>query len=128
MTTKVSLLIVLCSILTSCGPNSVISDLPSPTGQYHVEVRKCPQNGAPFEWTEKTQVSVLKSGTTENCQSAINALVQFDQYGPDDQLQLEWLADDALRAWHPTFALNNGPATWTATPNTPIKIVFAPKQ
>ena len=26
-------------LLTACGPNKIVADLPSPDGKYHVEVR-----------------------------------------------------------------------------------------
>ncbi len=116
---------LLTALLTGCGPNKIIVDLPSPQGQYHVEVRKCPQPGA-MTWTEKTQVSVLKSGTSENCQSAVNALAQFGSFSPDDQLQLEWISDVELRAWHPSFDPKFGPASASYKPDNPVKIIFAP--
>lgn len=112
-------------LLAGCGPNKIIVDLPSPQGQYHVEVRKCPQPGS-MTWTEQTQVSVLKSGTSENCQSAVNALAQFKSPWPDDQLQLEWLSDAELRAWHPGFDPKFGPASASYKADNPVKIIFAP--
>ncbi|MGE8639476.1 MAG: hypothetical protein ACN6PR_12580 [Achromobacter sp.] len=112
-------------LLAGCGPNKIIVDLPSPQGQYHVEVRKCPQPGS-MTWTEQTQVSVLKSGTSENCQSAVNALAQFNSLSPDDQLQLEWLSDAELRAWHPGFDPKFGPASASYKADNPVKIIFAP--
>ena len=112
-------------LLAGCGPNKIIVDLPSPQGQYHVEVRKCPQPGS-MTWTEQTQVSVLKSGTSENCQSAVNALAQFKSPWPDDQLQLEWLSDAELRAWHPGFDPKFGPESASYKADNPVKIIFAP--
>ncbi|MBV7366078.1 hypothetical protein, partial [Streptococcus vulneris] len=38
-------------LLTACGPNKIVADLPSPDGKYHVEVRLCPQPGS-LTWTE----------------------------------------------------------------------------
>lgn len=116
---------LLTALLAGCGPNKIIVDLSSPQGQYHVEVRKCPQPGS-MTWTEQTQVSVLKAGTSENCQSAVNALAQFNSYSPDDQLQLEWLSDTELRAWHPGFDPKFGPASASYKADNPVKIIFAP--
>jgi hypothetical protein len=113
------------ALLAGCGPNKIIVDLPSPQGQYHVEVRKCPQSGS-MTRTEQTQVSVLKSGTSENCQSAVNALAQFKSLSPDDQLQLEWLSDAELRAWHPGFDPKFGPDSASYKADNPVKIIFAP--
>jgi len=92
MIKNTALLALSAALLTGCGPNKIIVDLPSPQGQYHVEVRKCPQPGS-MSSAEQTQVSILKSGISENCQSAVNALAQFQSYSPDEQLQLEWLSE-----------------------------------
>lgn len=113
------------ALLTGCGPNKIIVDLPSPQGQYHVEVRKCPQPGS-MSSAEQTQVSILKSGISENCQSAVNALAQFQSYSPDEQLQLEWLSEAELRAWHPGFDPKSGPASASYKANNPVKVIFAP--
>ncbi|MCC4281469.1 hypothetical protein LL325_27065, partial [Pseudomonas aeruginosa] len=46
---KKSPLLILSVLLAACGPDKLISDLPSPNGQYHVEVRKCPEcSGQPI--------------------------------------------------------------------------------
>lgn len=114
-------------LLTACGPNKIIVDLPSPGGQYHVEVRQCSQAGA-LTRSEKTQVSVLAAGVSEECQSAVKALAQFDSPTPADQLQLEWLSDAELRAWHPSFNPQYGPQSASYKPGAPIKLIFAPKK
>lgn len=114
-------------LLTACGPNKIVLDLPSPGGKYHVEVRKCPQAGA-LTWTEKTQVSVLEPGVSEACQSAVKSLAQFDAPTPEDQLQLEWLSDTELRAWHPSFNPEYGPQSASSKPGSPIKLIYAPKK
>ena len=113
------------ALLAGCGPNKITVDLPSPQGQYHVEVRKCAEPGA-MSSTSQTQVSVLKSGVSENCQSAVNALAQFQSYAPDDQLQLEWLSDAELRAWHPGFDPKSGPRSASYKADNPVKVIFAP--
>lgn len=121
----IPVLLLSCVMLAACSPNKIIADLPSPSGKYHVEVRKCPQAGA-MTRTEQTQVSVLESGTSENCQSAVNALAQFESYAPDDQLQLEWLSDTELRAWHPGFDPKFGPRSASSKHDAPVKLIFTP--
>ena len=73
MKKSLPLLLGVSVLLTACGPNKIIVDLPSPDGKYHVEVRKCPQAGS-LTWTEKTQVSILDRGVSEACQSAVKSL------------------------------------------------------
>lgn len=114
-------------LLTACGPDKIIADLPSPDGKYHVEVRKCPQRGS-LTWDEQTQVSVVEAGVSEKCNAFIVALTQFRSYTPDEQLQLEWLSDTELRAWHPAFEPKNGPWARTFKQNSPVQVTFAPKQ
>lgn len=77
-------------------------------------------------WTEQTQVSILESGTSEACQSAVHALAQFGSYAPDDQLQLEWISDTELRAWHPGFDPKFGPRSASFKQNVPVKLIFSP--
>jgi len=125
MIKNTALLALSAALLTGCGPNKIIVDLPSPQGQYHVEVRKCPQPGS-MSSAEQTQVSILKSGISENCQSAVNALAQFQSYSPDEQLQLEWLSEAELRAWHPGFDPKSGPASASYKADNPVKVIFAP--
>ncbi|MFF7397551.1 hypothetical protein ACFZAI_13945 [Achromobacter sp. NPDC008082] len=125
MIKNTAFLALLAALLTGCGPNKIIVDLPSPQGQYHVEVRKCPQPGS-MSSAEQTQVSILKSGISENCQSAVNALAQFQSYSPDEQLQLEWLSEAELRAWHPGFDPKSGPASASYKADNPVKVIFAP--
>ncbi|RBL84796.1 hypothetical protein DDE05_21560 [Streptomyces cavourensis] len=127
MKKSLPLLLGVSVLLTACGPNKIIVDLPSPDGKYHVEVRKCPQAGS-LTWTEKTQVSILDRGVSEACQSAVKSLAQFDAPTPEDQLQLEWLSDTELRAWHPSFNPEYGPQSANFKPGTPIKLVYAPKK
>lgn len=125
MIKNTALLALSAALLTGCGPNKIIVDQPSPQGQYHVEVRKCPQPGS-MSSAEQTQVSILKSGISENCQSAVNALAQFQSYSPDEQLQLEWLSEAELRAWHPGFDPKSGPASASYKADNPVKVIFAP--
>jgi hypothetical protein len=127
MKSQVTALIFLSVFAAACGPNKVITNLPSPSGQYHVEIRNCPQNGS-LTWTETTQVSVLKSGISEKCQSAINALVQFDGSAPVDQLQIKWMSDTELRAWHPSFNPKYGPSAVTYKHYAPVKVIFSPEK
>ncbi|MBC9904973.1 hypothetical protein IAG32_12180 [Achromobacter xylosoxidans] len=120
-------LVLLSSILlTACGPDKIIADLPSPDGKYHVEVRKCPQRGS-LTWDEQTQVSVVEAGVSEKCNAFIVALTQFRSYAPDEQLQLEWISDTELRAWHPAFEPKNGAWASTIKQGAPVKVIFAPK-
>ncbi len=63
---KKSPLLILSVLLAACGPDKLISDLPSPNGQYHVEVRKCPEKGS-ITWGEEIQVSLLETGKSEKC-------------------------------------------------------------
>lgn len=120
-------LLFLSVLLAACGPNKLVSDLPSPSRQYHVEVRQCPQSGA-ITWSERIQVSILESGLSADCQSAVNALAQFDASVPESQLQLEWVSDTELRAWHPDFNPGYGPAAVTYTHDAPVKVIFSPKR
>lgn len=123
---RIAALIVFPVMLTGCGPDQVISDLQSPSGSYHVEVRKCPQKGARLERTEMTQVSVLEAGRTEQCNSMVHALVQFDGYAEDGLLQLEWISDTELRAWHPDFDADYGPFSKSVRDDTLVSVRFAP--
>ncbi|MGQ4275403.1 hypothetical protein [Terrihabitans sp. B22-R8] len=128
MKNRIAAMGVLPFLLTACGgPDEIVSDLPSPNGAYHVEVRKCPQKGAPLERTEITQVSVLEAGKSEPCHSAVDALMQFDGYAHDGQLDLEWTSDTELRVWHPAFNPDYGPNQKTARQDSPVKVSFAPK-
>ncbi|ASV88419.1 putative lipoprotein (plasmid) [Ochrobactrum quorumnocens] len=127
MKSQVAVLIFLSVYAVGCGPNKVVANLPSPSGQYHVEVRKCPQNGS-LTWAETTQVSILKSGTSEKCQSATNALVQFYGFAPADQLEIKWMSDTELRAWHPSFNAKYGPSAATYKHDAPVKVIYSPKK
>lgn len=127
MKKSIPLILLSSMLLTACGPDKIIADLPSPGGKYHVEVRKCPQRGS-LTWAEKTQVSVLEFGVSEKCNAFMAALTQFDSYSPDEQLQLEWTSDTELRAWHPAFDPKNGPRASTFKPNAPVQVIFAPEK
>lgn len=53
--------------LTACqspSVNTVIQDISSPNGNYHVEVRQCRANDVMFGKATQVQVSVLKKGLT----------------------------------------------------------------
>ncbi|MBX8548121.1 hypothetical protein K5D68_00695 [Pseudomonas cichorii] len=124
-------LLLLSVALAGCGPNELVSSLPSPDGKHHVEVRRCPESGS-MTWGEKLQVSVLDAGVSAACQSAVEAWAQFDIDTPEspkpDQLQLQWASDTELRAWYPGFKPGDGPRSWTYKPNTPVKVSFQSKE
>lgn len=125
---KKSPLLVLSVLLAACGPDRLISDLPSPNGEYHVEVRKCPEKGS-ITWGEEIQVSLLETGKSEKCHSVVLSLAQFDlRASSTDELQLEWLSDTELRAWHPSFEPGNQPNGSRLKHDAPVKMVFAPKR
>lgn len=124
--TPALLLLLLPVLLVGCGPDKLVSDLPSPSGKYHVEIRKCPEKGT-LTWGESLQVSVLESGRSEKCNTFISALAQFDGLESADQLQLEWTSDTELRAWLPSFNAEYGPQAWSHQPQLPITLVFKPK-
>ncbi|MCV4286919.1 hypothetical protein OH708_03260 [Pseudomonas capsici] len=129
MQKKIPCLILLSFSLAACGPNELVSSLPSPDGKHHVEVRRCPESGS-ITWGEKLQVSVLDAGVSAACQSAVEPWAQFDITTPEppklDLLQLEWASDTQLRAWYPGFKPVEGPRTWTYKRNTPVKVIFQP--
>ena len=62
------------------------------------------------------------------CQVAIceNYEHKHQSLSPDDQLQLEWLSDAELRAWHPGFDPKFGPASASYKADNPVKIIFVP--
>ncbi|HCF2340387.1 hypothetical protein ABZR71_03370 [Pseudomonas paraeruginosa] len=121
------LLLTLALLLVACGPDQLVSDLPSPDGRYHVELRKCPENGL-LSRGEVIQVSLLVAGVSEKCSSALNALAQFDLRATADELQLEWLSNTEFRAWHPTFNPQYGPEISRQQGKAPVRMVFAPKR
>ncbi|WP_122315258.1 hypothetical protein [Pseudomonas cichorii] len=123
MNKTIPLLMCLSVLLVACGPDTSLSSLPSPNGQYHVEVRKCPEAGS-IAWSEKLQVSVLASGVSAKCQDATHALVQFDALVQEDQLQLAWMTDTQLRAWYPGINPDYGPDRITRKANVPVEVVF----
>ncbi|HBO3685688.1 TPA: hypothetical protein ONA18_005717 [Pseudomonas aeruginosa] len=125
---KKSPLLILSVLLAACGPDRLISDLPSPNGEYHVEVRKCPEKGS-ITWGEEIQVSLLETGKSEKCHSVVRSLAQFDlRASSTDELQLEWLSDTELRAWHPSFESGNQPNGLRQEGDAPVRMVFAPKR
>lgn len=124
MKKSIPLLLLSSVLLTACGPDKLITDLPSPSGKYHVEVRQCPERGT-LTWGEQTQVSVLAAGVSEKCNAFISALTQFQCRSPDDQLRLEWVSDTELRASHPAFAAGSTPVGASQMPNNPVKITFS---
>ncbi|WP_253206674.1 hypothetical protein [Verticiella alkaliphila] len=123
---RLALSLPLLPVLVACGSNEIVSSLASPSSQYHVEVRRCQQNGAWFG-TQKLQVSVLPQGVSEPCQSAVHALAQFDGFADVDALQLEWLSDTELRAWQPGFDPAYGPSRATYQAGKPVTLTFRPK-
>lgn len=124
MKKSIPLLLLSSFVLTACGPNKIVADLPSPSGKYHVEVRKCPQRGS-LTWGEQTQVSVLAAGVSEKCNAFISALTQFQANSPEDQLRLEWVSDTELKASHPALAAGSAPMSVSQMPNNPVKIIFS---
>ena len=126
MNKRVPALIFSSALLAACGPNKIVYDLPSPSGKYHVQVRQCPQSGS-ITWSEKLQVSVLEAGVSAACQSAVQALAQFDANEAASQLQLEWISDTELRAWLPGFNVDYGPSSATYKHDNPVKVIFSPR-
>jgi hypothetical protein len=115
-------------LVTGCGgPNKVIKDVYSPDGRYHVEVRQCPEVGAMPGGTQ-TQASILEAKKPATCNSAVGTIAQFSVISPEDQLQLEWVSNTELRAWHPGFNPAYGPEAFShPADNKPVKVTFAPK-
>lgn len=125
MKTTTALLLLLPALLAGCGPDQLISDLPSPGGTYHVEIRQCPERGS-ITWGQSLQVSVLEAGKSEKCNTFISALAQFGGQESADQLQLQWLSETELRAWLPSFNPEYGPPAWNHR-QSPLKLVFRPE-
>lgn len=111
--------------LTACGPDHIIADFPSPDGKYHVEVRKCPQRGS-LTRSEKTQVSLLPAGASEPCNAFVAALAQFQSPTPDDQLEIQWVSETEVRAWHPGFETRQAPGAASYHQDSPIKVTYSP--
>lgn len=65
---------------------------------------------------------------SEKCHSVVQSLAQFDLRASADQLQLEWLSDTELRAWHPSFEPGNQADGSRLKRDAPVKMVFAPKR
>jgi hypothetical protein len=114
-------------LLASCGPNRIVEDVYSPSMHYHVEVRQCPEVGSLAGGVE-TQASILEAKNAGICHSSENAIAQFSVNAPENQLELEWISDTRLRAWHPAFNPKYGPEVFSHAPNSPIKVQFAPKK
>ncbi len=77
---------------------------------------------------EEIQVSLLETGKSEKCHSVVQSLAQFDLRASADELQLEWLSDTELRAWHPGFEPGNQADGSRLKGDAPVKMVFAPKR
>lgn len=122
------LLLLPIGVLASCatGPNEIVKDLVSPSGQYHVELRKCPQVGS-LTWSEEVQATVLVAGKRGVCHSSKDAIAQFSVNAPESDLELEWISDTQLRAWHPKFNPGYGPERYVSDPGDPVKVIFRPK-
>lgn len=127
------------SLFTGChsfSVNKVVRDIPSPNGEYHVEVRQCRASDAMFGKATKVQVSVLKKGEVEQCRSFKQSLAQFDVYstnfkGTNNALLLKWISDTELQAWHHSFAKREhkdfiGPHTQAYSADKPITFIFSP--
>lgn len=127
---KVATLLPLLTLgsFASCAtqPNEVIADVYSPSKRYHVEGRKCPQVGT-LARGEEVQATVLEAGRAGVCHSSVNAIEQFSVNSPEDQLELEWVSETQLRAWHPKFNPSYGPQTYVSGQNDPVKVIFRPK-
>lgn len=123
------LLLVILGFLASCAtqPNEVVADLYSPSKRYHVEIRKCPQVGSLVRG-EEVQATVLEAGRVGVCHSSVNVIEQFSVNSPEDQLDLEWVSETQLRAWHPKFNPSYGPQTYVSGQNEPVKVIFRPKR
>lgn len=124
---KYPLFIFTSMLMIACTSNKVLTDLPSLSGKYHVEVRQCQQNGS-FWGTVTFQVSILNKDEIDKCKSSINSLVQFHSFSPIGQLELEWISDEKLRAWHPSFKTHLNWISLGYRKNSPIKVEFIPNQ
>lgn len=116
-------------LLTACGPDKIVYDLPSPNGKYHAQVRSCPETGS-ITRGEQLEVSVVEVGVGEECHSAVKSLTGFKASPPGlavEQLQLEWLSDTQFRAWYPGLKPNVEPTGSYTKPNTPVQIIYLPK-
>lgn len=71
---------------------------------------------------------LLETGKSEKCHSVVQSLAQFDLRASADELQLEWLSDTELRAWHPSFEPGNQADGSRLKRDAPVKMVFAPKR
>lgn len=71
---------------------------------------------------------LLETGKSEKCHSVVQSLAQFDLRASADELQLEWLSDTELRAWHPSFEPGNQADGSRLKHDAPVKMVFAPKR
>lgn len=132
-------LAVLPLLLSACQSNNVnkvVRDLSSPEGRYHVQVLQCRENDVMFGGATQVQVSVLKKGETEKCRAALNAINQFsvntiDLGNQNNALELEWLSENKLRAWHRSFAKNPnknfiGPYSSLNRNDSPVHVIFSP--
>ena len=114
-------------LLPACREEVILSDLPSPGGDYHAVVKDCPRRGSSFlSGDRRIEVSVLPAGRSEPCNTFIDAVFQFDAYAPVEDLELEWTSATALRAWHPGFDANSRPSAYSSAPSNPVTVTFGP--
>lgn len=115
-------------LLAACRDAVTHADISSPGGDYHVVVKDCPRRGSGFlSGDRKVEVSVLPAGVSEDCNTFMNSVYQFEAYSPLDQLDLEWTSPTELRAWHPGFDHNSWPAASRASGTGAITVTFSPK-
>jgi hypothetical protein len=132
-------LTVLSLFLSACqssNVNKVVRDLPSPEGHYHVQVLQCRENDVMFGGATQVQVSVLKKGESESCRASLNSINQFsvntiDFGNQNNALELVWLSENKLRAWHRSFAKNPnknfiGPYSSLNRHGSPVNVIFSP--
>ncbi|WP_095093702.1 hypothetical protein [Pseudomonas sp. Irchel 3A5] len=116
-------------LLTACGPDKIVYDLPSPNGKYHAQVRSCPETGS-ITWGEQLEVRILEAGVSEECHSQVQSFTGFKASPPGlavEQLQLEWLSDTQFRAWYPGLKPNVDPTGSYTKYNAPVQIIYLPK-
>jgi hypothetical protein len=127
----VPFLVVLLCLLGSCGFNTtkVVTDIYSPDGRYHVEVRECNAVGSFVASDTERWASVLEAGKSGACHSAVGTLSQFKVPSPEDKLELEWASDTLLKAWHPNFNPTYGPESRSGSgADDPVKVLYAQKK